>query len=202
MKKICFLIGLLLVVGLLPPLASADTNVALGKSVSLNGTFFTDAGGWGAGVVSPPGRIVNGVFAPEMYVWNMDGVWWNGSLYPSNNIVIDLGGTYTINSFIVQADDNDTFRVSYFGLDSNWHDAYNVPTKPSYGLVTRDEYFLAAPISASALKFVATGGDGYYSVSQIVANGCGASSVPEPATMILLGLGLIGLSGIRRKYHK
>ena len=178
--------------------AMAD-NVALYKSVALNGTFFTDADGWGSGVVSPAGRIVNGIFAGEMTQWNVDGVWWNGSIYPENNIVIDLGGTYEITSFIVQADNNDTYRLSYQGVDEGWYDVVGIS---GWGLMTRPEYFLGSPILATQLKFVATSGDGYYSVSQIVANGRLATSTPEPATLMLLGLGLLGLTGIRRKLQK
>jgi hypothetical protein len=44
------------------------------------------------------------------------------------------------------------------------------------------------------------GAQSYYGIIEI-ANG-GPIPTPEPATMLLLGLGLIGLAGVRRKFKK
>jgi hypothetical protein len=43
-------------------------------------------------------------------------------------------------------------------------------------------------------------GDG--SISHVEIRGCGGTPIPEPATMLLLGTGLIGLAGIGRKKFK
>jgi len=200
MKKIFHLVAVAALVGLMSN-ASYATNIALNANVTLNGTFFTDDFGWSGGKASPASRIVNGTFAKEETQWNTDGVWWNGGEYRNNNIVINLNGKYTIDSFTVQADDNDTYRVLYMDSQGNWVDAYDVPYQPSYGLVTRPTLTLSTPIVTDALEFVATGGDGFYSVSQIEADGSPASNVPEPSTIVLLGLGLAGLVGrqFRRK---
>jgi hypothetical protein len=56
-------------------------------------------------------------------------------------------------------------------------------------------YVLGAPIETSMLKFMGSGGDALYAVSEIQAFG---TAVPEPGTMLLLGLGLLGLAGARR----
>jgi hypothetical protein len=196
MRKVCLLAALVVMLGLLP-LAANATNVALNAAVTLNGTFFTDAGSWGSGVISPGSTIVNGSPPPDGTQWNLAGVWWNGYDYPSNNIVINLGGAYSITSFVIQADDNDLYHISYW-TGSAWQTAWDVPSPGGWGLTT-SQYTLAAPIVTDQLMVTATPGDGYYSVSQVVANG---SPVPVPASMLLLAPGLVGVAGIRRRFKK
>jgi len=43
-------------------------------------------------------------------------------------------------------------------------------------------------------------GDFYFKKSKLIAIGCDYTRVPEPTTMLLLGLGLVGLAGVRRKF--
>ena len=169
-----------------------------GSTVTLNGTFFTDPGGWGAGTQAAPADLVDGFPQPEGHQWNLDSIWWNGYTQPSNNIVINLAGLYAITDFSVQADDNDTYLLEYFGTDLAWHNAWAIPTAGSWGLTTRTDV-LGAPIVASALRFTATGGDGYYAVSEIEANGRKISNVPETSSSLMLFAGSLGLIGALRR---
>ena len=66
-------------------------------------------------------------------------------------------------------------------------DMYNNPAK--YGFSSVNDIFWT---------------DGYHpsaQTHQLMAN-YAAQTIPEPATMLLLGLGLIGLAGARRKIKK
>ena len=182
-------------------IASVQAGTATaGATVTLNGTFFTNPGGWSTGANAAPADLVDGVYQPETHQWDFDSVWWNGVDQPSNNIVLDLAGTFVITDFKVQADDNDTYKLEYFGTDLAWHDAWDVPAIASFGLVTRD-LTLGSTIEASALRFTATGGDGYYAVSEIEANGRKVSSVPETGTSLALLMGGLGLvAGLRRRF--
>jgi len=180
----------------------ANIDVALGKTVTENGTFGTSPGSWTYYPPAAGSTLTDGILEPETELWNANSVWWNGSENPNNEILIDLGSLFKIDSFTVQADDNDTYRVEYRIGAGSWTTAFDVPTMPSWGLVTRS-IDLATPIYADALRFTATGGDGYYAVSEIEAWGDKAlSSVPEPQSLLLLLSGLAALACVRRRNSK
>jgi len=186
---------------LIPSLAISD-NVAFNANVTLNGTFFT--GGWGSGLTVLGSTLVDDVFFPRSTQWDQGAVWWDSHNTTGQSIIIDLGGTYTIDSFIVQADDNDAYKLYYRDLGtSSWLLAWDIPVVGGWGMQTRpnvlddsERYFLPALIVTNALMFEGDlqNSDRYFSVSEIQAFG-----VPEPATLLFLGFGLLGLLGLRKR---
>ncbi len=182
----------------------ADTNVTFGKTVTLNGTFGSDA--------ALASTVTDGLFRPEGTGYQDGTVYWNG-LEPS--VEVDLGGTYVLNSLIVQADDNDAYLLDYRDTAGTWNLAWSVPNKDFvngnnvFGLQTRpnplndaERYFLPASITATALRLHADPafGDNAYAVSEIQAFGTPVTAVPEPgAVSLLAGIGVGGLFLLRRR---
>ena len=190
---------LLLIMSILIPTAAFSGNVALNAPVALNGTFFT--GGWGAGQTVSAQTVVDGTFLAKSQQWDQGAVWWDSTAQGGQYLTIDLGAKYRIESFIVQADDNDIYKLFYWN-GSDWTLAWDIAATGGWGMQTRPDvnnntvpYVLGAPIETSMLKFMGSGGDALYAVSEIQAFG---TAVPEPGTMLLLGLGLLGLAGARR----
>jgi hypothetical protein len=184
--------------------AAHATNVVLGSNVTLNGTFFTDPGPWSTGTNGTPGDLVNGVFQPEGTQWDFNSTWWNGAENPDNSIVVDLSCWAKIWCFTIQADDNDNYRIEYWGTDAAWHDAWDVPPPGGWGLITSST-FLNSPIITDALRITETGGDGYYAVSQIEAKGkflccCPSGSAPDATSTVALLGGALGLIGLARRF--
>lgn len=185
--------------------AGAATNVLpTGWSViSTVGTVGTlrAGSGWEPGAsLASQASIVDGTFRPEFTQWNAGSWWWDQDASVNANPVvttITLNQSYTIDSFVVQADDNDTYRLEYWN-GAAWQLAWDIPTQPSFGLVQRSSGLLA-PITTNQLRFTATGGDNYYAVSEIQAFGVAAIPEPETYALMLAGLGLVGFMAKRRR---
>lgn len=177
--------------------AFADSNIALDKSVTLNGSF----GGVDGGTLAPASSLTDGAFATEGTVWNQGSVFWDTGVAAQANdsIEINLAATYAITHFTIQADNNDNYQVQYLN-NGVWTTAWNVGTSDTHGLVTRDSGSLPV-IETDALRIVQIGGDQKFSVAEVQA--FGAAVVPEANTtaMLAAGLGLLGFM-IRRKRGK
>lgn len=200
MKK-TFVASALLLVSLLLTSNAFAVNVALNAAVSLEGTFFSarPATAWPSGSAGTQGLIdsvVDGVFLPEGTQWDQNTLWWDEGFQDGvvNRVLLDLGAEYFISSFRVQADNNDVYQISY--LDSGSAAWVNVGAVAGWGMMTRPELFLPSTIQTSMIAITAVAGDGYYALSEVQAEG---SAVPEPATMLLMGAGLAGLAGLKRK---
>ncbi|VAX15001.1 hypothetical protein MNBD_NITROSPINAE01-1633 [hydrothermal vent metagenome] len=195
------------------------TNVALNKQVTLEGTFFNNAGSWGGTYPTQPAissaqqaladTVTDGIFKPDEWQWNNGTTWWDTHNRPAAYVNIDLAGTFYLESFVVQADDNDAYLLEYWNLTSfSWATAWNVPNfgNHGWGLQTRpndtnnsERYMLGTPITTTKLRLSGVGGDQYYSTSEIQAFGYKTQDVPEPATLLLLGAGLMAGGLVRRK---
>lgn len=178
---------------LLPIAAAADTNVALGKAVTINGPVLGGTGN----------LVTDGIFEPLGTAWNDGGsVYWSGL---DTNLVIDLGGTYIITGLIAEADDNDTYGLDYWD-GSAWLRAWDIPyVSTGVGLTTRpnayddtQQHIFPSPITTDRLRIAATGGDDFHSVAEVQAFG---APVPLPPACLLLGSGLAGVLAWRRRQN-
>ncbi len=184
--------------------ALAATNIipTATQSVSINrGHGVLRAGSpWLPGSTpSNAATVTDGVFAPEGQQWNNGSFWWDEDASVDATqmfFTIQLDASYTIDRFIVQADDNEEYVVDY------WNGIAFVALEdfPGVGLQTRDSGTIP-PITTDKLRLSARLGDKYYSISEFQA--FGTPAVPEPATwaMMLIGFGFAG-SALRRRRGK
>lgn len=191
-----------------------DVNVAEGKEVTLNGTFFLKHRFGPAVIPSDPQEradtLTDGVFLSRSTSAFSGTVWWDAvePVSVNNYITIDLGASYTLESLVIQADDNDAYYLDYWDGDS-WERLWAVPNYNNYGwgMQTRPDpahdivrYDLSESVTTSMLKFTGNlaSGDKLFSVSEIQAYG---TVTPEPVSSVLffIGSAFLGWRTSRRK---
>lgn len=176
------------------PCASATTAIYPGvgaPKVSLHGTFFERASSEpdvrrGLGLEVPAESVSDGQFLDRFQQWDEGPVWWEhletGTDAPWIELTLD--GSYALESAIVQADNNDSYRLSYRDRETgSWKELWTVEPVFEFGMVTRpneydnlERHVFAAPVTTDALRFEAKEGDGMYSVSEIEVFGARSGS--------------------------
>lgn len=170
----------------------AQVNVALGKTVSVVSDQVD------GGTLS---SLTDGAFLPRFNDWQTNTVFWTEI---DTTLEIDLGGTYDIFAAIVQADDNDGYRIDYHDpISDTWALLWDVPNYDAFGfgMQTRPNpdndselAILDTPRSTDRIRIYATGGDGFYSLSEVQLY----QRIPAPGAMGLAALGVCTLARRRR----
>lgn len=174
---------------------AAASAIPLVSASALAGGYYNAAQGQGVAVVAgstngaAPSTLTDGTFLPAGTQWQTGTVWWTGT---GSTLEIGLGDEITVSGAIVQADNNDTYRLWYRDLDTGlFEELWTVGTVSGAGMRTRpdasddtDIFFLPSAVTTDTIRIAAIGGDGAYSLSEVQI----WSPVPGPGAIALLGL--------------
>ena len=213
MKKQLLILGVILYLFSGAEIVSATlltaNSAVSSQTISLWGRTYND--------VNNVAKAIDGEIPSEYTRWTTDTAWWSTGNPTSEYITIDYGELFTIEDIILSVDNNDAYRVDFSTDNSSWTQLFafeeNVSEDVTWGMdtistIAGDQEYVAAldfnPVQAQYFKIYATGGDRSYSVGEFSAYGTasGAAPVPEPATMLLAGIGLIGIAGSRLRKNK
>ena len=165
-------------------------NVALNAPVSL-----AQGGPLNGAALS---TVTDGAFLPRGTGFTA-GVWWNGT---ATQLEIDLGGSFRLVGGIVQADDNDAYRLLYRDLTTNtFQTLWDVPNYDPFGagLQTRPNpdddteiHFFGSAVWTDTIRVEAVSGDNIYSVSEVQV------FTPAPGAAALIAIGALAAARRRR----
>ena len=182
------------------PFAGA-TNVALGANVTstISNADLSNSNGWCCGTPAALSTVTDGIKLSVGNQWNVNTVFWSGANNDTTDaLIITLPQAASVTSLALEADNNDTYSVSYLGSDNAWHSlaAMNPNTDSGDGLGDASAAFAA--ITTTAFEITAAGDDDY-AVAEFQANGTFLTAVPEPTSGLLLLAGLGAIASLARR---
>jgi hypothetical protein len=189
-----------LLASLASPFALADSNVALGGTVTTVGSGFGNNGGWCCSAPAPLSSLTDGIFLATGQQWNVNTVFWGAPLPDTSDVItITLSQAAEVNSVKIQSDNNDYLAIQYRDIGGSWFDLVTLKPADGWGLDNAFASFATVTATAFSIHAVA-GGDGLNAVSEFQAYG-NTIAVPEPESLALMlaGLAVVGASARRRK---
>jgi len=152
----------------------------------------------------------DGIIPVESTLWQAGtNVWWEDSFAPT--FTLDFGDLYNLNDVLVSVDNNDSYEITWSDDLASWSNLFTINS--SYGEVTwgmdtfstdilHSEYIADidfTTVQARYLRIKAINGDFGISIGEFQAFGNKVSEVPEPSTLAIFALGMIGLASRRFK---
>ena len=178
------------------PFAGA-ANVAGGATVAYvgNAADLGNSNGWCCGDLAALSTVTDGAKLPVGNQWNINTVFWSGT---GDALVITLPGAASVSSLALEADNNDTYSVSYLGTDNAWHSLAAMDPNTDSGNGLGDASAAFAAVTATAFEITASG-DNDYAVAEFQADGKFLPAVPEPTSGLLMLAGLGALASLARR---